>query len=67
MSKYLRKRLLQIIPVLFIVTVVVFVLVNVTGDPTATMLPADAPAAARENLRGRWGWISPYTNSISSS
>ncbi len=59
MSKYLRKRLLQIIPVLFIVTIVVFILVNVTGDPTATMLPADAPESARENLREALGLNKP--------
>lgn len=59
MSKYLRKRLIQIIPILFIVTVVVFILVNVTGDPTATMLPADAPESARENLREALGLNKP--------
>ncbi len=59
MHKYLRKRLLQIIPVLFIVTIIVFILVNVTGDPTATMLPADAPESARENLREALGLNKP--------
>ena len=59
MGKYLRKRLLQVIPVLFIVTIVVFVMVNLSGDPTAMMLPADAPQEARDNLREALGLNEP--------
>lgn len=54
MKQYLIKRLLQIIPVLFIITFIVFCMVYVAGDPTAMMLPLDAPdeqvAALRESL-----------------
>ena len=54
MKRYLIKRLLQIIPVLFIITFIVFCMVYVAGDPTAMMLPLDAPdeqvAALRESL-----------------
>lgn len=39
MAKYLVRRILQIIPVLIIISMIVFLLVNVTGDPTSTMLP----------------------------
>ena len=60
MGKYLRKRLLQVIPVLFIVTIVVFAMVNLSGDPTSMMLPADAPQSARDNLREALGLNEPY-------
>jgi peptide/nickel transport system permease protein len=42
MKKFLIRRLLQIIPVLFIISFVVFALVHVAGDPVALMLPEDA-------------------------
>lgn len=51
MGKYMRRRLLQVIPVLLIVTVVVFFMVHLSGDPTSMMLPQDATQEARENLR----------------
>lgn len=48
MGKYMRRRLLQVIPVLLIVTVVVFFMVHLSGDPTSMMLPQDATQEARE-------------------
>jgi peptide/nickel transport system permease protein len=42
MQKFLIRRILQIIPVLFIISFVVFALVHVAGDPVALMLPEDA-------------------------
>ena len=59
MGKYLGRRLLQIIPVLFIVTIVVFIMVHLSGDPTSMMLPADAPQEARDNLREALGLNEP--------
>jgi peptide/nickel transport system permease protein len=55
MKKYLVRRLLQIIPVMFIITFVVFVLVYLAGDPVALMLPEDASEADREALREALG------------
>jgi peptide/nickel transport system permease protein len=55
LKKYLARRLLQIIPVLFIITFVVFVLVYLAGDPVALMLPEDASEADREALREALG------------
>lgn len=55
MKIYLVRRLLQIIPVLFIITFVVFVLVYLAGDPVALMLPEDASEADREALREALG------------
>ena len=60
MKKYLVKRLLQIIPVLFIITFVVFVLVYLAGDPVALMLPEDASEADREALRTALGRNQPF-------
>lgn len=59
MGKYMRRRLLQVIPVLLIVTVVVFFTVHLSGDPTSMMLPQDATQEARENLREALGLNRP--------
>ena len=46
MKKYVLKRLLSLIPTIFIVSVVIFLLVHLTpGDPAAAMLGEDATAA----------------------
>lgn len=60
MKKYILKRLLEIIPVLFIITFVVFVLVYHAGDPVAMMLPEDASQEERENLREALGLNDPF-------
>ncbi|HCX51122.1 MAG TPA: ABC transporter permease [Bacillus sp. (in: Bacteria)] len=60
MKKYLSKRLLQIVPTLFIITFVVFVLVYTAGDPVALMLPEDASEADREALRQALGLNEPF-------
>lgn len=51
MAKYIIRSLLQVIPVLFIITLIVFVLVHVTGDPVSMMLPDTATPEDREVLR----------------
>lgn len=38
MRKFLLRSLLQIIPVLFLISLIVFILVHVTGDPVTLML-----------------------------
>ncbi|UII55662.1 ABC transporter permease [Cytobacillus spongiae] len=60
MKKYLYKRLLQIIPTLFIITFVVFILVYLAGDPVSLMLPEDASDADREALRDALGLNQPF-------
>ena len=43
MKKYILKRLMTLLPTIFIVSVVVFMLVHLTpGDPAAMMLGEDA-------------------------
>lgn len=59
MAKYLLRRILQMIPVLLIITLIVFLLVNVAGDPTVNMLPLDATEADRQALRESLGLNRP--------
>lgn len=49
--RFFIRRILQIIPVLFILSFVVFSLLFLAGDPVALMLPEDATAEDIENLR----------------
>lgn len=65
MGKYVLKSLLQIIPVLFIVSLIVFILVRVTGDPVALMLPETATAEDRAVLTQALGLDQPlYTQYV---
>jgi peptide/nickel transport system permease protein len=54
MRKYTIQRLIQMIPVLFIIVSIVFALMYLSGDPVVLMLPEDATtedmAALREAL-----------------
>lgn len=59
MRAYLARRLLQTIPVLLIVTVLVFALVRLSGDPVTLMLPEDASAAQVALLREALGLDRP--------
>ncbi|WP_427181356.1 ABC transporter permease [Paenibacillus sp. TC-CSREp1] len=59
MAKYIVRSLLQIVPVLFIITMIVFILVHVTGDPVAMMLPDTATAEDRQVLRTALGLDQP--------
>ena len=60
MFKFLLKRLLEIIPVLIIISFIVFTLVFVAGDPVALMLPEDASFEDVENLREALGLNDPF-------
>ncbi|MEK3788605.1 MULTISPECIES: ABC transporter permease [Paenibacillus] len=59
MGRYIVKSLLQVIPVLLIVSLIVFVLVRVTGDPVALMLPETATAEDRAVLTQALGLDQP--------
>lgn len=60
MKKYVIKRILSLIPVLFIVSIVIFILIHLTpGDPARTMLGADASEAEVEMLRETMGLNAP--------
>lgn len=55
MKNYLIKQLLQIVPVLLLITLIVFCLVYVVGDPVSMMLPLDAPPEQVAALRSALG------------
>lgn len=66
MKKYVLKRLLSLIPTIFIVSVVIFLLVHLTpGDPAAAMLGEDATAAEIAALLRSWVWMTRSLCSIS--
>ncbi len=56
---YIIKSLLQVIPVLLLVSLIVFILVRVTGDPVALMLPETATAEDRAVLTEALGLDQP--------
>ncbi len=60
MGKYVIKRLAALIPTIFIVSVVVFLIVHLTpGDPAAMMLGEDATPADIAALHNRLGLDDP--------
>ena len=60
MARYLLKRVIQIIPVLLILTFIIFCLVYVAGDPVALMLPPEAGEEAKAALREALGLDKPF-------
>jgi peptide/nickel transport system permease protein len=58
-KQYLIKSLLQIIPVLFLISLIVFVLVYVTGDPVSLMLADTATDEDRRILTAALGLDQP--------
>lgn len=57
--KYLLTNLLKTIPVLLLITLIVFFLVRVTGDPVSLMLPETATDEERESLKEALGLNDP--------
>ena len=60
MGKYLLRRMFQIIPVLLIISFIVFSLVYIAGDPVALMLPEDASQEDIQQLRESLGLDKPF-------
>ncbi|MGG0718601.1 ABC transporter permease [Robertmurraya massiliosenegalensis] len=60
MKKYFMRRVLQIIPVLIIISFIVFCLLYVAGDPVSLMLPEDATQEDIDNLREALGLDRPF-------
>ena len=59
MGKYILRSLLQMVPVLFLISAIVFVLVHVTGDPVNLMLPETATEEDRAVLSKALGLDRP--------
>ncbi len=57
--RYIISNVIKIIPVLFLISLIVFILVRVTGDPVALMLPETATDQEREELREALGLNDP--------
>lgn len=56
MLNYIVKRILSLVPVLFVVSIVIFMLVHITpGDPASVMLGVDATKEQLEELRHEMG------------
>ncbi len=50
MGRYLARRVLQTIPLMFIISVILFALVNLLGDPTAVFADSNKPLSAARRL-----------------
>lgn len=59
MIRYIGRRSAQAITVLFGVSVVTFLLLQLSGDPTSLMLPLEATPAEHEAMRARLGLDQP--------
>ncbi|ACM31339.1 ABC transporter permease [Agrobacterium rhizogenes] len=59
-SRYLLRSLVQVVPILYIVSLIVFILVYLTGDPSALLVPEDATEADRLALVAAWGLDQPW-------
>jgi ABC-type dipeptide/oligopeptide/nickel transport system permease component len=59
MQRYFISRLLQSVLLLFGVLLLVFIMVRVTGDPAALMMPREASPEAVEAFREKMGFNDP--------
>jgi peptide/nickel transport system permease protein len=60
MTTYVLKRLVSMVPVLLLVSVVIFSLIHLTpGDPVVAMLGEEATPEARDRLRAQLGLDQP--------
>ena len=65
MTRYIIRRLLQAIPLLFIISVILFVLMRTTGDPLATLGGRRVPRPEdRERLTRQLGLDKPLYSSM---
>jgi peptide/nickel transport system permease protein len=59
MGRYLVERLLYSVFVIFGVTIIVFLLVHLTGDPAVALMPREASPQEVEEFRHRMGFDQP--------
>jgi len=59
MARFIAGRMVQTLATLFVVSIAVFVLVRLTGDPVDMLLPIDASPELREETRARLGTDKP--------
>lgn len=58
--RYALRALTQFVPVLYLVSLIVYTLVYLTGDPSALLIPEDATEADRLALVAAWGLDQPW-------
>ncbi len=59
MIMFILRRLLQMVPAVIGITLIIFVLLRVSGDPVTLMLPEDAPQSQIDTLRQSLGLDRP--------
>lgn len=59
MQRFIVLRVLQSIVAILVISMVVFALARVTGDPVAILLPEDASPAVVDQVRTKWGLDQP--------
>src|SRR5688500_6059556 len=59
MTQYVLGRLVQLVVVMIGISIITFVLTYVLGDPTAVLLPMDAPPETRQLYRQQLGLDQP--------
>lgn len=59
MGRYIASRLVQLAITVFVVSLIVFFLVRLRGDPISVMAPPTMNVEQRENLRRAWGFDKP--------
>ena len=59
MRRFIARRLVQAVAIIFGVSLVTFGLLHATGDPVALLLPLDATQAERDRLRTQLGLDDP--------
>ena len=59
MQRYILKRLAQGIVTIFGITLMVFILIRISGDPVAVMMPPEAPPEAWDTARRMLGLDKP--------
>lgn len=59
MTSYIINRLIQMVIVIFGISVIVFVITNMLGDPVGVLLPPETPYEQREIFREQMGFNRP--------
>lgn len=60
LRRHALRALTQFVPVLYLVSLIVYILVYLTGDPSALLIPEDATEADRLALVAAWGLDQPW-------
>lgn len=59
MGNYILRRLIEAVITLLAMTIIVFALARASGDPTDTLLPAEATQEHRDRMMALWGLDQP--------